>query len=208
MPNHCQNRASKPGSLAIITALSLMAAALMAAALLAFLGWQAMLASIGPATLPEPGPRVAVSPDNIDIVIATAHHGRLPNTIHRIVVEFADAKRFKEHLFNIAHQQGWYAHVPDNRGLSLVLPKQDLHRLDDMAQDPAAWTLRNIDPSAPAIGPSSTDLAHVELDIAFPPNYLQYRIIAVVLWVAAAVAIAVPLACCSSAFDNWLDARK
>ena len=90
----------------------------------------------------------------------------------------------------------------------MVLPKQDLPQLDEMAQDPAAWTLRNIDPSGPAIGPSSTDLTHVELDITYPPNYIRYGMTAIILWVAAAVAIATPMAFWSNVFHDWFGAKQ
>ena len=149
---------------------------------------------MGPEILPEPGPRVAVSPKDVDILIATAHqHGGVPDTTKTATVELGEQPSFKKHLFNIAHQRGWYAHTPEQRGINLVLPKQDLHHLDEMTQAPTTWTLRNIDPEKPAIGPSNTDLTHVEIEIVSPTSYLWFSLTAVVIWIAAAFGIAAPM---------------
>ena len=175
----------------------------------AYLGWQAMLASIGPATLPEPGPRVSVSPNKVDIVIATAlQHGSQAEITKNLVIQISDQGHFKHHLFNIAHQRGWYAHRPHQKGLNLVLPRKDLPQLDQMTHDPIPWTLTNIDPTRPAKGPSNSDLAHVKIVITSPANYLWFGTAAIVLWIVSSVAIVTPAVLWNNALFRRLEASN
>ena len=164
MKRTATTRPSSWQTTAVITLLGILNAVVFA-----YLSWQAMLTSIGPATLPEPGPRVSVSPDNVDIVIATAlQHGGQAETTKNLVIQTSDKHHFKDHFFNIAHQRGWYAHRPQHKGLHLVLPRKDLPKLDEMTKDPITWTLTHIDPTRPAKGPSNSDLAHVQIVISSP----------------------------------------
>ena len=152
---------------------------------LLWLAWTVYQSAPGTATIPEPGPRINVSPANVDLFLATAlQHRAEPETGHHITMAWADIGHFKSNLYNIAYQKGWYAHNSEQWDIKLVLPRQDLPQVDNLLDHPERWVNDQLAHPQPAQPTQSTDLVHIGLDVAPPHKYIWLNILASVLLIA------------------------
>ena len=157
-------------------------------------GWDFHQKALGNSLLPPPKPAAAVPPDNGYLLLATALQKRGPaDTTLAVTVDPADQANFRDHLFNLAPQQGWYAHNSNYRhDVQLVIPRADLPEIEQIAIYPTGWTLRRLANPTPPAGPASTDLINVHLDIRNPHTHLLYAVSGALLWIIVAFTTGLP----------------
>ena len=136
----------------------------------AWTGWTALRADDNYSTnttLPAATPRIPNATEKLSTLIEVAIQNdgvaKIRKTIH---LHIRDDSRFRNNLFNIAAQRGWFIHSVDARGISVVAPAEALTQINDVTQNPVKWILTNRDPGLPAQPPADTsNLVNVRLDI-------------------------------------------
>ena len=173
----------------------LLTAGLALSCLMAYLGWSLQQTTLDHPTLPAPGPQVTTSSDHLQTVLATAlqHQGN-PHVTMTTTIPHIDQQPFQDHLFNIAPQKGWYAHLPSNQTIHVVLPRDDIPELEQLVQDPTGWTLRHLAHPKPSRGPANTDLVNVHLRVVPTLTDGLYTVLGVLTWMLALLTGAVTFA--------------
>ena len=74
------------------------------------------------------------------------------------------------HLELAAAQEGWYAYRKPYRDNRLILPAEDLPKLEALKEDPIAWALHRTANNNPPKDPSSLNLVIVRLVVENLPT--------------------------------------
>lgn len=112
-----------------------------------------------PTNLPPPPTQPTPSPVNLAqaLNVATAQGESVLNKTAQVPWE--DHEAFKEHLKTAAIKQGWLAYDNTRYSTHIIMPAEELHKLDDFQTNPAAWvtadwvireSARTLNPQEPA----------------------------------------------------------
>ena len=148
----------------------------------AWIGIQAGKHFLESDALPEAGPRVPQSPERLGALVGTALQYNGQTALSKTVrIHMRETDRFERNFFNIAAKNGWFAHNPDKWGFSVVMPADQITKLDLVSADPIGWILEHRNTTVPAQGPTGTeDLVNVRVDVEQTDNgqYIMISLLA------------------------------
>ena len=122
-----------------------------------------------PVVISPPMNILAPSSENIEYLVAI-YNAKYKDTSRyrevKIPYGVKNIRAFKQHMHNIAVQNGWYLGKNTHyKNIMLILPKQDLYKLDNLEKGGLDWVKQNISTTKPSRGPSNLDLVQTEIRI-------------------------------------------
>ena len=181
--------------------------ALMCAALAFMAGWGAAetytKSRAQPETLAPAGQELRPSDDGIAEAVTTALWAD-PGERHTLRVHPENNENFRQRLWNIGAQRGWFTHQSERDTVRMVVPEHELPQVAEIKKDPIGWIKENTDLHAPAVGPSGPDLVNVSITIhnhwgsSLRPRLASVSMLALLAWMSTLVSIIAIISLASS----------
>ena len=117
-------------------------------------------------TMSPPAVQLTPSLENLSPVMAAIEADSNDETTETSVkIPYENAPNFRKHLETASIQKGWFPYRTSDKGIHLIMPKEDLPEINRIQEDPIGWIAQENTRIDPPRGPSNLDLTSVQVKI-------------------------------------------